>query len=96
MGQAVEQAVRSAQLQEHDAPFLGVSHSAKGYLWRERLAPHQQANAVAISQRHEIPELLGRVLAARGVTADDTAGFLDPSIKAGRAEAGCIRRHRPL
>lgn len=63
-------------------PFLGVLSSAKGLAWRDRLTPSGQAVATTISQRHQLPELLGRVLAARGVTADDAELFLDPTIKA--------------
>ena len=40
-----------------------------------------QARALAIAQRHGVPELLARVLAGRGVEPDEVAGFLDPSIK---------------
>jgi single-stranded-DNA-specific exonuclease len=35
-----------------------------------------------ISQRHGLPELLGRVIAARGIAVDDTPVFLDPTLKA--------------
>lgn len=62
--------------------FLGVTRSARGYVWRERLAPERHALAVAISQQNELPELLGRMLAARGVGLGDVGTFLDPTIKA--------------
>jgi single-stranded-DNA-specific exonuclease len=65
-----------------DAPFLGVTASARGMAWRERLAPGDAAIAAAISQRHGLPGLLGRVLAARGIGVDDAEVFLDPTIKA--------------
>ncbi|MBA4173238.1 MAG: single-stranded-DNA-specific exonuclease RecJ [Hyphomicrobium sp.] len=61
--------------------FLGVAVSARGYVWRERLPLHLHALATAISQRYELPELLGRVLAARGIGLDDVTSFLDPTIK---------------
>jgi single-stranded-DNA-specific exonuclease len=67
---------------EASGPFLGVVRSAKGFAWRERLGASAASTATAISQRHGVPELLGRVLAARGVRLDDVAVFLDPSIKA--------------
>ncbi len=63
------------------APFLGVRSSARGFIWRERLHPPQQATATAIAQRHDLPELLGRVLAARGVELDEAETFLKPSLK---------------
>ncbi len=70
-----------------DAPgaspaFLGVTASARGFAWRERLLPEAHGLASAIGQRLGLPELLGRVLAARGVTLDGAADFLDPSIRA--------------
>ncbi|MEQ1695587.1 MAG: single-stranded-DNA-specific exonuclease RecJ [Hyphomicrobiaceae bacterium] len=62
--------------------FLGVSSSARGYAWRERLPAAAHKLAAAISQQHGLPDLLGRVLAARGVGLDDVATVLDPTIKA--------------
>jgi single-stranded-DNA-specific exonuclease len=64
-----------------EAPFLGVFRSAMGFQWRERLVPEMRATAVAIAQRNDIPELLGRVLAARGVGPDAAPAFLAPTIK---------------
>ncbi|MGA7117337.1 MAG: single-stranded-DNA-specific exonuclease RecJ [Hyphomicrobium sp.] len=64
------------------AAFLDVSQSARGYVWRERLPRDAQNLALAISQQHGLPELLGRVLAARGVALGDVPVFLDPSVKA--------------
>lgn len=37
--------------------------------------------ADAISQRHELPEIIGRVLAARGVGVDQAEAFLNPTIR---------------
>jgi single-stranded-DNA-specific exonuclease len=64
------------------AAFLGVTQSVKGFAWRDRLEAGHQKIATTISQRHGLPDLLGRMLAARGVTSDGVALFLDPSIKA--------------
>ncbi len=63
------------------APFLGVAASARGLVWRERLSAEAQPLAAAISQRHGLPELLGRVLAARGIAPDDVANVLSPTLK---------------
>ncbi|WP_072389972.1 single-stranded-DNA-specific exonuclease RecJ [Hyphomicrobium sp. CS1GBMeth3] len=65
-----------------EAAFLGVVQSARGYRWRETLEAGRLNEAVAISQQHALPELLGRVLAARGVRLDDVPVFLDPTIRA--------------
>lgn len=62
--------------------FLGVTASARGYQWRERLSPQNHNLATAISQHHDLPEILGRVLAARGIGLEDVPVFLDPTLKA--------------
>ena len=75
--------VRTASADEGcEAAFLGVVQSARGYRWRETLEPQQANEALAISQQHGLPELLGRVLAARGVRLDEVGVFLDPTIRA--------------
>ena len=61
--------------------FLGVAHSATGKLWRDRLDARGQAKALAIVQRHQLPEMLARVLAGRDVEIDAVADFLDPTIR---------------
>ena len=71
--------------------FLGVTASARGYVWRERLSAEARPLAMAISQRHGLPDLMGRVLAARGVGLDDVAVFLDPSIKALMPDPSALR-----
>lgn len=65
-----------------DTPFLGVTHSARGYRWTDMLEAARVKDATAISQQHGLPELLGRVLAARGVGLDEVSVFLDPTIRA--------------
>jgi single-stranded-DNA-specific exonuclease len=61
--------------------FLGVEQSGTGRAWRDRLDERGSARALAIVQRHALPELLARVLAGRGVEADEAVGFLDPTVK---------------
>jgi len=73
------------------APFLGIAASAKGFTWRERLAGEAQLRAGAISQRHGLPELLGRVLAARGVAIDDVPVVLNPTLKALMPDPSTVR-----
>jgi single-stranded-DNA-specific exonuclease len=62
--------------------YLGVTESARGNTWRERLDAGTANTAIAISQRYGLPELLGRVLAARGIGLDEVADVLAPTIKA--------------
>ena len=61
--------------------FLGVGKSATGRIWRDRLDARGNAAALAIAQRHGLPELLARVLAGRGVDLDEIEDFLDPTVK---------------
>jgi single-stranded-DNA-specific exonuclease len=61
--------------------FLGVERSATGRAWRDRLDERASARALAIVQRHDLPELLARVLAGRGVEVEDALAFLDPTVR---------------
>ena len=61
--------------------FLGVERSATGRAWRERLDGRGQARATTIAQRYDLPELLARVLAGRGVEPDEVEAYLDPSVR---------------
>ncbi len=60
-------------------PFLNVARSAKGQRWQARL--EETRTAEAISQRLELPEILGRVMAARGVQLDEAEAFLNPTLR---------------
>src|ERR1700683_258987 len=61
--------------------FLGVEHSATRRAWRDRLDERGAARALTIAQRHDVPELLARVLAGRNIDVDGVDAFLDPTIK---------------
>jgi single-stranded-DNA-specific exonuclease len=61
--------------------LLGVECSARGFRWAERLDPGRALIATSIAQAHGLPELLGRVLAARGADPQTVSRFLDPSLK---------------
>lgn len=62
--------------------FLGVEQSVSGRPWRDRLDERATARALAIAQRHgNIPELLARILAARGVEVDEAESYLDPTVR---------------
>jgi single-stranded-DNA-specific exonuclease len=61
--------------------FLGVERSVRGLRWVERLDPSRGAAALAIAQAHGLPELIGRLLAARGADASALSHYLDPSLR---------------
>jgi single-stranded-DNA-specific exonuclease len=62
--------------------FLDVEQSACGRAWRDRLDEMGAARALAIGQRHGVPDLLARVLAGRAVDPDQVPSFLDPTVRA--------------
>ena len=76
---------------ESGAPMLGVATSARGYVWRERLEPQNRALATAISQHHGLPDMIARVLAARGIKLDEVPVFLDPTLKALMPDPSSLR-----
>ncbi|MFD0987300.1 single-stranded-DNA-specific exonuclease RecJ [Methyloligella solikamskensis] len=65
---------------ETDA-FLGVEHSACGRRWRPRLSPQREHIATAIAQQNGLPEILGRVLAARGAEPQTVEDFFNPTLR---------------
>jgi single-stranded-DNA-specific exonuclease len=76
---------------EDDGAFLGVRTSARGFQWRERLRPELKSLATAIGQHHGLPELMGRILAARGIGLDAVPGFLDPTLKSLMPDPSVLR-----
>lgn len=62
------------------AALFGVERSAKGARWVGRAADDRLA--LALSQRHALPDIVARVLAGRGVGLDDAPDFLNPTLRA--------------
>ncbi|MEM7270726.1 MAG: DHH family phosphoesterase, partial [Pseudomonadota bacterium] len=63
-----------------DPAFLGVETSITGRRWEGPTAEVERLG-LAIAQRLEAPEILGRILAARGVDVGDARAFLDPRLR---------------
>jgi single-stranded-DNA-specific exonuclease len=61
--------------------FLGVTESATGRIWRDRVDQRGAARALAMVQRYQLPEMLARLLAGRNVELDAVEDFLDPTIR---------------
>lgn len=59
---------------------LGVASSLGGRRWLWRAG--EERIAFAIAQRLGVPEIVGRLLAARAVGLDEAAGFLEPTLRA--------------
>ncbi len=70
------------QLPRASTAFLDVERSARGLKWVERLSPSQAYLGAAIAQRHNLPEIIGRLLAARNVALDEVPDVLNPTIRA--------------
>ena len=62
-----------------DAPFLGVARSATGKRWA--LRPVDERLALTLAQRLDLPESVGRALAARGIGPDEAEAFLEPTLR---------------
>ena len=59
--------------------FLGVEKSVCGRRWISRAGDDR--SALAIAQRHGLPDAVARLLAARGVSIDDVDDFLEPTLR---------------
>lgn len=66
-------------LRAERAAFLGIEHSLTGRRWAARLA--DERSALAIGQRHGLPDAICRLLAARNVELDAVPDFLDPTLR---------------
>ena len=67
------------QIPARRACFLGVERSFLGKRWEERLGDPRAA--LLLSQRLGLPEVVGRVLAARGVGPEEAERFLEPRLR---------------
>ena len=59
--------------------FLGVASSLSNKRWIAR--PADERDAMALAQRLGVPEIIGRVLSARGVGLEEADDFLTPTLK---------------
>lgn len=70
--------------------FLDIESSVSGRPWVDRLTPSGQRTALAISQKHDVSEILSRILAARDVAEEEVADFLNPTIRALMPDPSCL------
>ncbi len=61
--------------------FLDISQSVTLHRWVERLDMRSANAALAMSQKYNIPDLVARIMAGRGVTEDAALDYLNPTIK---------------
>jgi len=70
----------AAQQQAADtAAILGVQRSVLGRRWIARGGDDRLG--LALAQRLSVPEIVGRMMAARGVDLDSAASFLNPTLR---------------
>ncbi|MFQ5953918.1 MAG: DHH family phosphoesterase [Kiloniellales bacterium] len=79
---------RAVAAQPGEALF-GVERSFAGKCWR--LRPADDRLALALAQRLDLPEVLGRILAARGVDLEAAADFLNPTLRAWLPDPGHLK-----
>lgn len=69
--------------------FLGVESSIMGRRWKARNTDERQA--LALSQALGLPELVGRLLAGRGVGLEEAERFLSPTLRAFLPDPSVLR-----
>ena len=63
-----------------EAPaFMGVAASLSGRRWRQRSGDDRLG--LAIAQRLGVPEVVGRVIAGRGIPVEAVEQFLNPTLR---------------
>src|ERR1700760_3972293 len=69
--------------------ILGVAHSLSGRAWRPRGGDAR--TALALAQRFGFPEIIGRLLACRGIGEEDCERFLAPTLRDGLPDPSHLR-----
>lgn len=81
-------------LADDTGAVLGVTRSAgnRRWIWRDpRLAEADNRLALALAQQANIPELLARILSARGVVPHDASSFLNPRLRDAMPDPSCLQ-----
>ncbi|MFM2130797.1 MAG: single-stranded-DNA-specific exonuclease, partial [Pseudomonadota bacterium] len=69
-----------------EAGPLYVARSFSGLAWRPRLEDGRLA--LTLAQRLDLPEVVARALAGRGIGPEDAEAFLNPTLKAALPDPG--------
>ncbi|MFZ5781341.1 MAG: single-stranded-DNA-specific exonuclease RecJ [Pseudomonadota bacterium] len=69
----------SGEIRSVRAAFLGIERSLTGRRWAARLGDDRLA--LAMAQRHGLPDAICRLLAAREVALDGVPDFLEPTLR---------------
>jgi len=68
---------------------LGVERSVSGRRWRERVADERALRSIA--QKLALPEIVARLLAARGLDAETAPAFLEPRLRDALPDPGHLK-----
>ncbi len=74
------------ELTAQNAPGISASLSGRRWIWNEPEARIGQA----IAQRFGLPEIVGRLLASRGVKPEGAGQFLEPTLRALMPDPSCM------
>lgn len=72
-----------------DPAYLDVARSVTGRRWHSRTADDR--HALAIAEANGLPEIVGRVLAGRGIAIDEVDDFLNPTLRAALPDPSSLR-----
>lgn len=86
--------VETAVATDDESVALGVEESLSGCRWEWRpgaLDPATSRLGAAIGQRFSIPEIVGRLMAVRGIAPADVEAYLTPTLRALMPDPSCLR-----
>ncbi|MBX3539504.1 MAG: single-stranded-DNA-specific exonuclease RecJ [Chelatococcus sp.] len=64
-------------------------------MWRDRLDDAGAAAALAMVQSHGLPDIVARILAARGIAGADASGYLEPRLRDLMPDPSILRDMEP-
>jgi len=72
---------KAAPVASEEPAFLNIECSAGGCRWVDRLGESRLNIATVLSQQHDLPLLLARMLVARGCSSETLEDFLKPTLR---------------
>lgn len=75
-------------LQDSDS-FLGVTRSATGRIWVPR--KDDERLTLALAQRFSLPDAVARAMSARGISLEQAADYLNPTLRALMPDPGTLK-----
>ena len=69
-----------------ELPVLGVNTSFSGKRWLQR--PYDARFALGLAQQHDLPEIVARLISARGIGSHEVGSYLDPKLSTDLPDPG--------